>query len=235
MRASTLFRFLAPFLALAAVPAAAQTSTPASLPLSCHTPSLTPPVGQNFTTLTDVYPELSLLFLEQGAVIISFVVNANGTVSDPVFEASSGVPRLDNTTLARAPQLIYSPAKLNGAPIACRDKLRVIWKIPENAPNPRAVNGFSASILIAPASLYPQTARTAHKEGVVIVGLLVDGSGHLLATALQRGISDDLNDASVEYVKTLRWQPAAVEGKPVVSAISLSVVWSLYPVPKVAN
>jgi len=52
-----------------------------------------------------------------GTVVVFFIITADGRVTQPVVAASSE-PRLDPGVLATLPRWIFTPARLNGRPVA---------------------------------------------------------------------------------------------------------------------
>lgn len=66
------------------------------------------------------YPAVSRRMGEEGIVVLSVMIEADGTVSDVKLKRSSGFPRLDASALNTVRHWRYIPAKKNGFPVAFR-------------------------------------------------------------------------------------------------------------------
>ena len=66
------------------------------------------------------YPAVSRRMGEEGVVVLSVMIEADGTVSDVRVKRSSGFPRLDASALDTVRHWQYVPAKRNGFPVAYR-------------------------------------------------------------------------------------------------------------------
>jgi protein TonB len=62
---------------------------------------------------------------------------------------------------------------------------------------------------------YPPEAKKKGVQGPVLMDLLIDTKGVVRQAALLQGPGEGLNEAALEAVKQLKFQPAEVEGKPV--------------------
>jgi TonB family protein len=202
--------------------------------LACHDPSVTPPVNQSVVSIKDSYPPLSTVLGEEGDVVVSFLVNANGTVSEVKVAQSSGFPRLDEATLRAAQQLLYTPAKSAGRTVACRNELRVRWRLTGDG-SEEAAESAALNFVVPPKSAWPAGALAGGKEGASAVGVYIDTAGKVLhARVLKSSGTPELDDAAVAYVQKLRLKPAEVERKPVTTSIILVVIWSKEP-PKLPH
>lgn len=70
---------------------------------------------QNFPP---VYPKISKRLKEQGTVILSMLISAQGQIEAISIEESSGFTRLDQSALSAAAKWRYEPATINGTAIA---------------------------------------------------------------------------------------------------------------------
>ncbi|WAV88564.1 energy transducer TonB [Oxalobacter aliiformigenes] len=66
------------------------------------------------------YPAVSRRMGEEGVVVLSVMIEADGTVSDVKLKHSSGFPRLDASALKTVRHWRYVPARKNGRPVAFR-------------------------------------------------------------------------------------------------------------------
>lgn len=74
-----------------------------------------------------------------------------------------------------------------------------------------------------PTPVYPEMARKAGIEGMVILHVLVDKQGRVRDVRLIKGIGAGLDESAIESVRQSRWTPAIQNTKPV-------AVWVSYPV-----
>src|SRR6056297_2361883 len=62
---------------------------------------------------------------------------------------------------------------------------------------------------------YPQKAKEDDQEGIVIVSFTITDKGELKKPEIDRGVSELLNEAALDVMKTLKpWYPAEVNGEP---------------------
>jgi protein TonB len=215
-------------------PMAAAATASKTGPIDCDDPSVTRPVNQTVISIKDSYPPLSNLLGEEGDVIATYTVNVNGTVSDVSLLQSSGLPRLDNATLNAARQLIYTPAKSGGTPVACLNHLRVAWRLSDDTAE-EAAHRAALNYVIPAKTAWPPSALTNGKEGMTSVGLFLDRAGRILQTHLVRSSgTPELDDAAIAYVQKLKLKPAEINGNPASSAVVMLVIWSLQP-PKLPH
>lgn len=87
---------------------------------------------------------------------------------------------------------------------------------------PEIIGGMEA---LASALEYPELARRAGIEGVVIVGVLIDEKGKLLDTKIVKphGSNAGLEEAAIKGLLKMKWKPAYQRDKPI-------KVWVAVPV-----
>jgi TonB family protein len=94
------------------------------------TPSSTDP-GTTAPTVANehksYYPPLSALLGEMGHSRVAFDITADGKVSGPVIEKSSGFPALDAAALDSVRSWRYNPARRNGKPVPSHISANVVW------------------------------------------------------------------------------------------------------------
>lgn len=74
---------------------------------------------------------------------------------------------------------------------------------------------------------YPEMARKNRTQGVVVVDALIDERGVVQEVHVVRGQPDGLSEAAVAAVRTWRFEPATIEGKPVAVEYSLTISFRL--------
>lgn len=78
------------------------------------------PDGTAFSNPKPPYPAISRRMGEEGLVVLSVYILADGTVGDVSVKKSSGFRRLDESALKTVRRWRYAPAKRHGKPVAIR-------------------------------------------------------------------------------------------------------------------
>ena len=74
---------------------------------------------------------------------------------------------------------------------------------------------------------YPETARQAGIEGRVIVQFIVSETGSVINPKVIRGIGGGCDEAAIEAVKKVTFEPGSQRGVPVPVQFSLPIVFRL--------
>jgi TonB family protein len=80
--------------------------------------------------------------------------------------------------------------------------------------------------------LYPEEARRAHIEGIVIVAATIDTTGHVVTAEILKPLSMGLADAALDAVRQWEFTPATVGGKPVDVLFNLTIAFRLGAAPE---
>jgi protein TonB len=75
--------------------------------------------------------------------------------------------------------------------------------------------------------LYPEIARKARIEGVVILEITVDKQGNVENVKVLRGLPMGLTEAAVDAVKQWKYEPSTLNGRPVEVLVTVTVRFSL--------
>jgi periplasmic protein TonB len=75
------------------------------------------------------YPKASLMNEEEGAVTMSFLVSADGSVLDSKLEKSSGHKNLDKAAVKSLSACKFKPGTKDGAPAQTWTKVDYVWKL----------------------------------------------------------------------------------------------------------
>jgi len=70
---------------------------------------------------------------------------------------------------------------------------------------------------------YPEMARKAGIEGMVILQLLVDRAGDVCKVNLLEGLGAGFDESAIESVKQGKWNPARNKGEPVADRVTYPV------------
>lgn len=88
--------------------------------------------------------------------------------------------------------------------------------------------GVEAVPIETPSPIYPDTARRGNVQGIVIAEIRIDSQGKVeSARAAQGSGSPLLDDAALAAVKSWRYKPATLGGKPVSSVRRVRFVFRL--------
>lgn len=79
----------------------------------------------------------------------------------------------------------------------------------------------------APQPIYPEAARRARMQGVVVLECIIDKQGNVKSVKVLRGMPLGLTDAAVNAVKKWKFKPSTLNGKPVEVIYVLTVRFSL--------
>jgi TonB family protein len=226
---------LAPWIFIAVAVAASPVAAPQApatmntLP-PCSDPSITtPPQLQTQISLADSYPPLSVVLGEQGDTKLLFTVKSNGTADNVRVTSGSGSLRLDDAAVGAVRQLLYSPPKAGDVAVSCTKYMMIKWRFSDQNPAPTA-NAASAMLLTPPRALYPPAALAKHEEGFTEVLLFLGRDGKIINAHVGRSSNgDDLNAASLAYVRTLDLKPGSISGNAAPTVLNVTVIWMLDP------
>jgi TonB family protein len=73
---------------------------------------------------------------------------------------------------------------------------------------------------------YPEDAKAAHIEGVVILGIVIGDDGSVIETTVLRSIPD-LDQAAVDAVTQWEFEPTLLNGEPVEIEMTITVNFTL--------
>jgi TonB family protein len=121
-----------------------------------------------------------------------------------------------------------------------KDVITASWAVASAAPAPPAgplrVGGDVKAPVVRTRvnPLYPETARKDNVEGVVIMELLIDATGHVRNVTVLKGLPDGLSEAAVAAVRQWTFDPATRNGQPVDVIFNVTLAFHLksqYPFP----
>jgi protein TonB len=107
------------------------TTPPVAAPVAPAKPDTPPaPIGRGLAVTDADYPALSVTLTEQGTVIVSVQVLADGSVGEVKVAKSSGYPRLDERALEIVKQRgKFRPASRQGTPVEMTVNLPIVFKL----------------------------------------------------------------------------------------------------------
>ena len=121
---------------------------------------------------SDYYPKKSLQNHEQGTCVLSFYIEADGSVPAAQLLISTGFPRLDTACFESVIGVPLIPATINGTPVAGWGDFTIVWSIGprqfarhpplEKTAVPRIANDYALQV---GDKIYPEAARAKHQKG----------------------------------------------------------------------
>jgi TonB family protein len=110
----------------------------------------------------------------------------------------------------------------------------IVFDIPEGPPpsepeGPIHVGGDVKAPVksYSPQPAYTEIARKARVQGVVIVQAIIDKQGSVTNVKVLKGLPMGLDKAAVDSIKTWKFEPATLNGKPVDVYYNLTVNFTL--------
>jgi protein TonB len=88
-------------------------------------------------------------------------------------------------------------------------------------------NVLAPKRVYSPDPHYPEEARHARVQGVVILQTVIDKGGNVTDVKVLKGLPSGLTEAAVEAVSSWRFEPATLEGKPVAVYYLVTVSFSV--------
>lgn len=88
-------------------------------------------------------------------------------------------------------------------------------------------NVLAPKRIFSPDPHYPEEARHARVQGVVILQTIIDKLGNVTDVKVLKGLPSGLTEAAVEAVSNWRFEPATLEGNPVAVYYLVTVSFSV--------
>lgn len=179
------------------------------------------------------YPEMAQAAGVQGVVIISALLDRDGNVEE--VHVLRSIPLLDQAAVDAVSQWKFRPVLLNGQAVPAIMTVTVnflqsqnasppaTWQSPD-APNAVRIGGNirQPEKIYDVTPVYPDAARTAHVQGVVIVEALLDRQGNVEEVRVLRSIPM-LDQAAIDAVSHWKFTPVLLNGQPVPAIMTLTV------------
>ena len=171
------------------------------------------------------YPSEALAKFEQGTAVVEFVVNADGSVSDPRIGTSTGYASLDAASLDSVKAWRFHPATRSGEPVAVRTRAVVKWEIGDLGPPKRAAHDDLDGVTMKPEE-FPPDARAKDESGTTVLMIYLDHTGTVARTEIAQSSGyRDLDDAARAAVSAWNARPATLGSAPVNTVIPIRVIW----------
>jgi TonB family protein len=108
-----------------------------------------------------------------------------------------------------------------------------LFAIPSGPPGPSTGaiqitgNVRAPERIFSPDPVYPEEARLAHIQGVVILQTIIDTLGKVTDIRVLKGLPSGLSEAAVEAVSKWKFNPATLDGKPVAVYYMVTITFSV--------
>lgn len=173
------------------------------------------------------YPVEAFEKNEQGRVISSFVITADGNIDDPQV-----VESVSRSLDAEALRIIrnmpkWKPGKMRGDAVSVRYTLPVNFALDDTESSssvftvveqmPKYPGGDAALLKYISQSIkYPVFAQENGIQGRVTVSFIVNTDGSVTDAEVIRGVSPELDKEALRVIRGFeRWEPGKQRGKPV--------------------
>jgi TonB family protein len=181
------------------------------------------------------YPPKARQARVEGVVILEAKTDEKGDVVDTRILRS--IPALDQAAIDAVKQWKYEPMVINGKPHRVLFTVTVRFKLDEGD-KAKTLDKFAQGAVraekdIKPPKLikevppvYPEAARTALVEGVVILGVKTDEQGKVIDVIVLRS-NPLLDQAAIDSVRQWVYKPMIIEGKAVPVVFTVTVRFQL--------
>jgi TonB family protein len=186
-----------------------------------------------------VYPEKARQARVEGIVVLGTRTDTQGQVSR-VMVYSSKAPLLVAPAIDAVKQWVYEPLIIEGKPQEAVFTTTVRFKLkPEKTETAEVVGGAVGGVLKLGDSIerpkiikkvdpiYPEEAKKALVQGVVVLEVTLDEEGNVAKVAVLKSESSLLNQASIDAVKQWKYERFFSKGNPVSVAFPVTITFRL--------
>jgi len=168
-----------------------------------------------------VYSEIARMARVEGVVVLSVTTDVQGKVS--AVKILRAVPLLEQSAFDAVKQWVYEPVLVQGKPQPSVFQVTLTFKLVDREKKAVTVGGTEAiravgdvnppKLIKEVAPVYPEIAKQAGVEGVVILEATTNIYGRVIDTKILRSIPL-LDQAAIDAVKQWVYEPVKVDGKP---------------------
>ena len=179
--------------------------------------------------VSPVYPEIARQAKIEGVVIVQARTDAQGRVKDAMVLRS--VPLLDQAAIEAVRQWVYEPLLIDGQAREAVFTVTVRFDLSAEK-TVRVPQGGATGEIIAPTLLkkvdpvYPEMARMAGIQGVVLLEATTDEEGDVVKVRVLKSIPE-LDQAAIDALKQWKYEPFIVEGKPTGVVFTVTIKFAL--------
>jgi TonB family protein len=178
-----------------------------------------------------VYPQAAREKGIQGVVILEAKIDESGRVMDAMILRS--VPGLDEAAIDAVKQWVYEPMIMEGKPTMALFTVTVNFKLSEKDIEKFAEGAVKVKDAIKPPKLvkkvspvYPEAARKAGVEGIVILEARTDVDGRVKNVRVLRSVPL-LDQSAMDAVRQWVYEPLTIDGRPKEAIFTTTVRFTL--------
>lgn len=187
------------------------------------------------------YPSAAQRANVQGKVFVSFIVGEDGTIRDPKILKGIGFGCDEEALRITLNMPKWTPGKQNGKAVAVQYNLPIAFVLEKQAASsngeksPEFPGGMAAlQQFIASNLKYPEPARRANVEGMVLTGFTVTKDGAIKDLVITKGIGFGCDAEALKLImKMPKWTPATQNGEPVDAKYNLPISFVLDETTKI--
>ena len=176
-----------------------------------------------------VYPEVARRARVEGVVILNVRTDENGLV-DQIKVTNSKDPLLNRAAVEAVRQWQYQPFFYKGKrhpivfTVTVRFKLTSGRDEESQEREAEETPGVKPQLIHRVDPVYPERARRAGIEGVVVLKIKTDEDGNVISWVIMRSESTMLNQAAIEAVRKWKYLPVFIEGNfiPLVTTVTVT-------------
>ncbi|MFN8347625.1 MAG: TonB family protein [Spirosomataceae bacterium] len=195
----------------------------------------------NYLARSIRYPSAAQRANVQGKVFVQFIVGEDGTIRDPKILKGIGFGCDEEALRITLNMPKWSPGKQNGKAVAVQFNLPISFVLEKQTTasngdkSPEFPGGMAAlQQYIATNLKYPEPAKRANVEGVVLTAFTVAKDGSIKDVVITKGIGFGCDAESVKLILGMpRWIPATQKGEPVEMRFNLPISFDLQDNPKI--
>ena len=176
-----------------------------------------------------VYPEVARRARVEGVVILNVRTDENGLV-DQIKVTNSKDPLLNRAAVEAVRQWQYQPFFYKGKrhpivfTVTVRFKLTSGGDEESQEREAEETPGVKPQLIHRVDPVYPERARRAGIEGVVVLKIKTDEEGSVISLVIMRSESTMLNQAAIEAVRQWKYLPVFIDGNfiPLVTTVTVT-------------
>jgi len=182
------------------------------------------------------YPAAAQRANVQGKVFVQFVVGEDGDIRDPRIMKGIGFGCDEEALRVTLNMPNWKPGRQNGKAVAVQYNLPIAFVLEKKSvalsngdKNPEFPGGMAAlQQYIASNLKFPEAARRAHVEGIVITGFTVAKDGAIKDVVIVKGIGFGCDAEAIKLItKMPNWAPATKNGEAVDAKFNLPISFVL--------
>jgi TonB family protein len=186
-----------------------------------------------------IYPEKARQARVGGIVTLGTRTDTQGRVSR-VMVYRSKTPLLDTAAMDAVKQWVYEPLIIDEKPVEAVFWTMVHFKLkPQKTETAEVVGGIVGGVLKLGDSverpkiikkvdpIYPDEAKKAFVQGVVVLEVTMDEEGNIVKVAVLKSESSLLNQASIDAVKQWKYEPMMSKGSPISVSFNVTLTYRL--------